>query len=353
MIAVSPLPPLDRRYFGGATALSVEAANLFGVVAALDRLAAGFAEEAALRVAFAVDGVVSNDWSAPLADGAQVTLFPRVAGGEGAAPWPVRRLHPFGIEVVGDLSLPLSATAAAWLRRLVHEHGLVLARDQALAMERQRALCAAIGPVLDRQGEDGIMSNEQGGPSSSALAWHADAAYGPHPFEALSLHALEVVDDTSSTRFIHAGQAWQALGEGWRKQLADAEQDMISPHYSLIDRRVCELRDPPALVRARRPARLSHPATGRDLIWVSELQTAALCCMAWRESRDILRQVFAVIYAPERVFEHRWRQGDLIIWDNIALQHSRPDLGNVGRRVLQRVIVGTEGVAPHVAAARA
>ena len=53
-------------------------------------------------------------------------------------------------------------------------------------------------------------------------------------------------------------------------------------------------------------------------------------------------------HAAERVLEHRWRTGDVVFWDNIALQHARGDLGGVGRRVLQRVIVGTEGVAPHV-----
>jgi alpha-ketoglutarate-dependent taurine dioxygenase len=35
-----------------------------------------------------------------------------------------------------------------------------------------------------------------------------------------------------------------------------------------------------------------------------------------------------------------------VIWDNIRLQHARGPLRGVGRRVLQRVIVGTEGVIP-------
>ena len=52
-----------------------------------------------------------------------------------------------------------------------------------------------------------------------------------------------------------------------------------------------------------------------------------------------------------RVFEHRWRNGDFIVWDNIALQHERGNLETVGKRVLQRAIVGTHGVAPHIAMA--
>ncbi len=83
MLFVVPLPPFAGQFFAGATRIEIEAANLFGVVAALDALAPGFADEAGLRAAFAVNGAVCNDWSAPLAAGAEVTLFPRVAGGQG------------------------------------------------------------------------------------------------------------------------------------------------------------------------------------------------------------------------------------------------------------------------------
>ena len=66
------------------------------------------------------------------------------------------------------------------------------------------------------------------------------------------------------------------------------------------------------------------------------------------ESRDLLRAVFDHLYRPESVYEHFWRNGDIVIWDNIALQHMRGSLKNCGRRILQRAIVGTEGVAPHI-----
>ena len=61
--------------------------------------------------------------------------------------------------------------------------------------------------------------------------------------------------------------------------------------------------------------------------------------------------MFDHLYHPGRVLEHRWRTGDFVIWDNIALQHMRRSLRDCGRRVLQRVIVGTEGVVPHLPAA--
>src|SRR5262245_10448516 len=103
-----------------------------------------------------------------------------------------RKLSPFGAEVDRDLSQPLSPAEADELRDLFSEHGLILARGQTLTMERQQEICALFGPILLRKGENGYMSNEGGGPSTSAYCWHSDAAYTKAPFDALALHALDV-----------------------------------------------------------------------------------------------------------------------------------------------------------------
>ena len=108
-----------------------------------------------------------------------------------------RQLSPFGVELDRDLAEPLSPAQADQFRKLFNTHGLILARGQALSMARQREVCGLLGPILDRPGEDGFMSNEGGGPSASALIWHSDAAYTEHPFDALSLHAVEVVDEAA------------------------------------------------------------------------------------------------------------------------------------------------------------
>ncbi|MDE8651039.1 TauD/TfdA dioxygenase family protein [Novosphingobium album (ex Liu et al. 2023)] len=261
---------------------------------------------------------------------------------------PFRGLAPFGVEIERDLSRPLAPSEAFHLTQLLRAHGLILARGQSLSMARQREICALFGPILDRAGETGTMSNDGGGPSASELTWHSDAAYTEAPFDALALHALDVVDDASSTRFVSAEQALAALPPDLADALAGREQEMISPHYTRLAERTCDRRDPEAQKRGIRPAIVTNPHNGRRCVWVSELQTARLLGMDWEESRAVLHVVFDVLYDAAGVFEHRWRKGDLLIWDNIALQHARGDLAGVGRRVLQRVIVGTQGVAPHI-----
>src|SRR4051794_30712356 len=136
-------------------------------------------------------------------------------------PLATRPLAPFGVEVLHNLAAPLSTAEGAEFVALLWNHSLVLARGQRLSMERQRELCALAGPILLREGETGIMDNMSGEASTVELSWHADAAYTRAPFDALSLHALEVVDDASSTLFVSAEQGWASLPAELKMELVE------------------------------------------------------------------------------------------------------------------------------------
>ena len=60
-----------------------------------------------------------------------------------------------------------------------------------------------------------------------------------------------------------------------------------------------------------------------------------------------MQRLFAHIYAPDRKYEHVWRKGDLVIWDNYVIQHARTEEADPshGPRVLQRVSFGEHGFA--------
>jgi taurine dioxygenase len=260
-----------------------------------------------------------------------------------------RPLPLFGVEIEDDLSLPLTDEQGKELVQLLWEQSLVLARGQRLSMERQREICALAGPILLRAGESGYMSAVPDKEVTlSELAWHADAAYTDAPFDALALHAIDVVDDTSSTRFISAERTLASLPVRLRQRLQGHRVEMISPAYDALGGRCCNQPNPTALKRGEMATIYRNPHNGRDCIWVSELQAARITGMDWEQSRDLLQEVYDHLYQPEHIFEHRWRNGDIVIWDNIALQHARGSLKGCGKRVLQRVIVGREGAAPHI-----
>ena len=57
------------------------------------------------------------------------------------------------------------------------------------------------------------------------------------------------------------------------------------------------------------------------------------------ESEHLLDELFAVLYSPENTFEHDWRTGDLVVWDNLAAQHARGQVTEQGpERSLRKVV---------------
>lgn len=77
-----PTAAAGTEYFGSTDEFDAEAANLFQLVDALDRIAPGFAEAAGVKLAFAVDGELMEDWTRPLPPGCEVLIVPRIGGGE-------------------------------------------------------------------------------------------------------------------------------------------------------------------------------------------------------------------------------------------------------------------------------
>ncbi|CAN7308884.1 TauD/TfdA family dioxygenase [Phenylobacterium sp. LjRoot219] len=252
-----------------------------------------------------------------------------------------RPLSPFGVEIDHDLAEPLTGATKERFYALLSRHGYVLARGQALTMDQQTALMQRIGPIIRRPQENGYISTDVGVPSSrTELSFHADAAYTDAPFAAISLHAVDVVDDASGTRFVSAERGYATMPPDLRARLDGTCAEMISPTLEGVGVRACDQREPGATERAKHPAVRVNPRTGRPCIGVSEMHTARLCGMGWDESRALLGAVYDHLYAPGNHTEHLWRRGDIVIWDNLTLQHARGSLDNAGRRVLQRVVAG-------------
>ena len=86
---------------------------------------------------------------------------------------------------------------------------------------------------------------------------------------------------------------------------------------------------------------LPHPVTGRIILYIDQMLTARIECLPEAESRALIKELQACLYAPGSLFKHVWHMGDLVIWDNIAVQHGRGDLiGTEGPRMLQKVKLG-------------
>ena len=252
-----------------------------------------------------------------------------------AASWNERALAPFGVEITGArLDQPLNPDDSARLVALFRKHKLLVIRGQDLTEDQQARIMALLGPVLGATGEYRRLSSD-GNLGDAPLDWHSDLAFTELPFEAISLHALEVNDGQSWTAFTNGVSVLEQLPTDLAAAIEGKDArtviSMIQTH------RAVGYDVPDFLPQIARPLLIAHPYTGEEVLYINHMQTARVEGLPQAESDALLAALFEQLYAPDAVYRHTWRNGDLVVWDNIATQHSRCDLKGMYPRTLQRI----------------
>lgn len=240
----------------------------------------------------------------------------------------------FGVEVSGfDTMASTDPVDIESLRRARDEHQLLVFRcDEDLPPERQVEITSWFGPVMDSYGgTHGFLSNEEGMfGGREKLPFHFDYSFTKTPFTGISLQAVALPPAGTVTLFTSNVLSWESLPAKLKNRIDGCTV------------RHCDTDDPVSgkmAVMVDHPARVVHPRTGKPLLWVTEYHAARVLELDEAESNALLAELFAHIYAPERIYEHRWQFHDFLVWDNWAIQHCRPveaDPGN-GARTLRRV----------------
>jgi taurine dioxygenase len=277
-----------------------------------------------------------------------------------------------GAEVRGfDLASPLDAATFARISDAFDRHAVLVFRDQKLSPEQHIAFSRRFGPLqvnvrseFNREGypELYIVSNvmENGRPIGSRDAgryWHSDICYMEKPSRCslLYAHEIPVRDGTAlgDTMFAGTCAAYAALPEELKLRLTGLRA--ANSYNAMYERKVQDfgLRPPlTAEARAKYPADAvhpvirTHPRTGRKSIYVCEGYTTHILDVPEEESRALLNILFEQVVRPEFVYRHKWRVGDLLMWDNCATQHKVSfDYELPLRRRLERTTV--EGDVPY------
>jgi taurine dioxygenase len=262
------------------------------------------------------------------------------AGTFEAKPIPVA---PFGVEVDADLSADFTEAEKDALRGLYRRDGLLLFRGQSLSKAEQIRACDIFAPALPEDAlENFIVSNvhEDGVLGDRELLFHNDVPFVPAPFLGGCLYALEVDEGVSATRFASAMRGFEALPEELQRRIEPMRALHVRARAFTRRTRLsdCEPQDNCAV-----HALVGHQEdTGRRYVFACMDMTAQVIGMPEPESDALLEQLFAHLYAPGNIYEHRWRKGDMIVWDNLAVQHARSEIES-GTRTLQRVTMAKFG----------
>jgi taurine dioxygenase len=250
---------------------------------------------------------------------------------------------PLGVEVRGiDLHAVLDDDEVAQLLDAFDRRHLLMMREQDISGEEHVRWCRHFGPISRESPEGyGFVSNvhPNGILREGAIRFHADLAFTPDPVHALSLLAREVPEQGAPTLFADATGVLERMQPSLRARL---ERHSIVNVYDFTlptDRRMRERDVAAGSPIVERPMIAPHPRTGVPVVNANALQTDRVVGLSEDESEALLAELFSVLYSPDNVLVLDWEVGDLVIWDNLAIQHERPDFPNLEPRTMQRVCI--------------
>jgi taurine dioxygenase len=253
-----------------------------------------------------------------------------------------RRLEPFGVETELDPAGGLGEAEQQELRRLYALDGLILIRGLRLSMDEQLDLCSIFGPVMRGSRENYIVSNmrQDGLLGTRELLFHNDVPYVPAPYLGGSLHALEVEDGVAATRFASGLRAYERLPQPLRERIEGLNALQVRERVEGRRNRLTDMI--PGDLCTLHPVVGRREGDGRPYLFVNQAMTACIVGLPEAESEALIEELLSHLYAADEIYEHVWRTGDIVIWDNLAVQHARKPLGP-GARTLQRVTLAEIG----------
>jgi taurine dioxygenase len=152
-----------------------------------------------------------------------------------------------------------------------------------------------------------------------AEGWHTDGAYDAEPFKATQLYALAVPSTGGDTLFASMYAAWEALPSRLQQRLRGRRGA-----FTYGGRRKAT-----ALLNAEdrdwtpvfHPIVRTHPETGRPGLYFDPGKILFIEGFPARESDALIEELTERMIQPDAQYRHRWRRGDVVIWDNRCSYH--------------------------------
>ncbi|MET8094296.1 TauD/TfdA family dioxygenase [Micromonospora sp. NPDC005220] len=184
-----------------------------------------------------------------------------------------------------------------------------------------------------------------------ADVWHTDVTFVARPPLGSILRAVTLPPTGGDTSWADSQLAYDSLAEPVRRlvdQLVAVHDGNREFGYYLAQRRggrgnVWEGEVVTRLDPVEHPVVRVHPETGRRGIFVNPGFTSHIVGVSEAESRAILDLLYAHLTKPEHLVRHRWRTGDVVMWDNRSTAHyANRDYGGA-RRVVHRITLRGDG----------
>jgi taurine dioxygenase len=277
-------------------------------------------------------------------------------------PLEIKPLSPaLGAEIAFvDLRQDLPAETVAAIIDAWHEHLVLLFRNQELAEEDQIRFARHFGALQKRTrppeaiNEYGhtkypeltmLVSNIRdngkliGSLPDGEMHFHSDQCYLEKPAAGTFLYAIEVPSAGGDTLFLNMYKAYETLPAELKTRI-DGRKALNAYLYDSTTRAVNGAKvDFTAHPHHVQPIVRTHPATKRKALYVNRLMTFTVEGLDDDDGMALLNALFDHMEQDKFIYAHRWRVGDLVLWDNRCTLHARTDFSDRERRLLRRYVV--------------
>ncbi|MFF9060819.1 TauD/TfdA dioxygenase family protein [Streptomyces sp. NPDC014882] len=275
----------------------------------------------------------------------------------------LRPLDKSGFGAVADTNLATDAEhLAPHLAAALHQYRLLIVPRQHLTHADLLTVASCFGTVdtsVDRRYAVGgfpgltVISNivEDGRhigvyDGDNEEEWHADNSFKPQLTSATMLYSVITPQRGGETRFADATRAYSDLPDAVRQrigpmrarhslaQLGALQSQASGGQSSIVTGSLA------ASPEAVHPLVLPHPVTGARSLLLGSMVISGITTLAEQEARTLLEELLQHATSAPYVYSHRWSQGDLVVWDNLATLHTAsPCDSSRHRRLLYRAAV--------------
>jgi len=279
----------------------------------------------------------------------------------------IRSLHPvFAGEVTGlDTARPLSRDQVAAIEAGMDRYAVLVLRDQRLTDHQQIAFTLNFGELehtrgnaitrpaelrldpafadvsnLDKDHRPLARDSRRRLYALGNRLWHSDSSFRAVPATYSLLSGRVVVDKGGDTEFADMRAAYDALDEATKAEI----EELICEHSLMFSRGQLGFSEfSPDESEAMRPVRQrlvrTHPVTGRKSLFLAA-HIGGIVGWPVPEARAYIRDLREHATQPQIVYAHKWRQWDLVIWDNRQVMHRVRRFDDTKVRDMRRTTVG-------------
>jgi taurine dioxygenase len=254
-----------------------------------------------------------------------------------------------GAEIIGVQLRAIDDEIFGEIRQAFLDHCMLVFRDQHLSVEEHMAFASRWGeysisplvsylpdypgvlPLVNRGRENSVTNN-----------WHYDSTFLPAP-PALTINSARQVPVGGDTMWSNQYLAYETLSAGLKETLAGRR-------VCFTGARLAALTGSAEVPSAYHPIVRRHPETGRDALFLGNPGSTVTHFegMSPEESLPLLKYLYDHSVEPDRLYRHRFRNGDVVMWDNRCTMHyAVHDYGDITVRDLHRIsIKGDKPVGP-------